>query len=108
MPDIKEKPTGGKPKAKDAAMLAPKQAAHLMVEKYRRQLDQRVPGEDNEREYATGQVEGEAHRIIDGAANLVEHGAAKVRREFAKEKNLRPNGGPCSTLRRASPCRATP
>lgn len=65
MPDIKEKPKMGSPKIKHQTMLAPKQAARLMKERYVQQLDQRPAGEDTPAEYAPGSVERAGRWAVD-------------------------------------------
>lgn len=66
MPDIKEKPPAGKPKAKPPAV--PKQAARLMKEKYLQQLDQRPSGLEGETGYAPEQVEDAGRWAVDELA----------------------------------------
>jgi len=56
MPEFKEKPKIGRPKAKPPGAMHPKQAAWVMKEKYLQQLDQRQEGADSENS-ATDQVE---------------------------------------------------
>jgi hypothetical protein len=60
-----------KPKTKSPSALSPKQAARVLSTKYERQLEQRVPGEENETEYATGQVERVSRRVTEDVAGGV-------------------------------------
>lgn len=64
MPEFKERPQMGKPKAKPTT-IPPKQAARILREKYRQQLDQRPEGEDGEIAEATDKVEGAGRRAVD-------------------------------------------
>lgn len=57
MPEFKERPKMGKPKAKPTT-IPPKQAARILSEKYRRQLDQRPEGSESETTDAIDKVEG--------------------------------------------------
>lgn len=69
MPEFKEKPKTGKPKAKLPSAMHPKQAARMMKEKYLQQLDQRRTGTDSETSYATDQVEGAGRWATDEAVS---------------------------------------
>ena len=62
MPEFKEKPKMDKPKARPATI--PKQAAHILKEKYRKQLDQRPEGSESETTDATDQVEGAGRQTV--------------------------------------------
>ncbi len=69
MPEFKEKPKMGRPKAKPPSAMHPKQAARMMKEKYLQQLDQRPEGADSETSYATDQVEGAGRWAADEAVS---------------------------------------
>lgn len=69
MPEFKEKPKMGRPKAKPPSAMHPKQAARMMKEKYLQQLDQRPEGTDSETSYATDQVEGAGRWATDEAVS---------------------------------------
>jgi len=69
MPEFKEKPKMGRPKAKPPSAMHPKQAARMMKEKYLQQLDQRPEGADSETSYATDQVEGASRWATDEAVS---------------------------------------
>ena len=86
MPELKEKPTMVMPKNKAPAMLTPKQAAHMLASKYRRQLDQRIPGEENETEYATDTVEDSATGAVDELAGRIRRPDVKRRADTLKER----------------------
>lgn len=86
MPELKEKPQMQKPKAKDSAILAPKQAAHMLAQKYRKQFDQRVSGEENETEYATNQTEQAATHTLDKISNGVQRLQIPQRKYRIKER----------------------
>lgn len=72
MPEPREKPKMEKPQAKSPSALSPKQAARVLSSKYERQLEQRVPGEENETEYATGQVQSASRRVTEDVAGGVQ------------------------------------
>lgn len=57
MPEFKERPKTHRPKTRPTAVPS-KQTAHILSEKYRKQLDQRPEGADSETSYAADQVEG--------------------------------------------------
>ena len=65
MPEIREKPKMGKPKAKHTTPLSPKQAARVMAEKYRRQAELRAPDEKNATEQATEEITSAADYIAN-------------------------------------------
>ena len=67
MPDIKEKPQMGKPKARNHAAMLPKQTARLMKEKYIKELDQRPEG-GNDTNRAPDQVEKMGRWAVDELA----------------------------------------
>jgi len=69
MPEFKEKPQMGRPKAKPPSAMHPKQAARMMKEKYLQQLDQCPEGADSEAGYATDQVEGAGRGATDEAVS---------------------------------------
>jgi cell wall-associated NlpC family hydrolase len=62
LPEPREKPRMEKPKTKSPSALSPKQAARVLASSSRPLLEQRVPGEENETEYATDRAEGAAKR----------------------------------------------
>lgn len=63
MPEFKERPKMDKPKAKPTTIPS-KQAARILSEKYRRQLDQRPEGSESETTDATDQVEGAGRQTV--------------------------------------------
>ena len=65
MPEIREKPKMGKPKAKHTTPLSPKQAARVMAEKYRKQTELRAPDEKNATEQATEEITNTADYIAN-------------------------------------------
>jgi len=69
MPEFKEKPKMGRPKAKPPSAMHPKQATRLMKEKYLQQLDQRRLETDSGTSYATDQVEGAGRWATEEAAS---------------------------------------
>ena len=70
MPDFKEKPKMGQPKAKRSAMLDPRHRATLLKEKAREQLEQRQKSEAEGVEIqATEQVESAADWAVDELAD---------------------------------------
>ena len=98
MPEPREKPKMEKPKAKSPSVLFPKQAARVLSSKYERQLEQRVPGEENETEYATGQVERGSRRVTEDMAGGVQRyhdrkRKAKVQRESYAGQDEAPAAG---------------
>ncbi len=84
MPEFKEKPKMGRPKAKPPSAMHPKQAARMMKEKYLQQLDQRPEGADSETIYATDQVEGASRWATDEAVSHAPRpqGSTKTSRAF--------------------------
>ena len=70
MPEFKEKPKMGQPKAKRSAMLDPRHRATLLKEKAREQLEQRQKSETESAEIqATEQVESAADWAVDELAD---------------------------------------
>ena len=65
MPEIREKPKMGKPKAKHTTPLSPKQAARVMAEKYRKQAELRASDEKNATEQATEEITSAADYIAN-------------------------------------------
>ena len=65
MPEIREKPKMGKPKAKHMTPLSPKQAARVMAEKYRKQAELRASDEKNATEQATEEITSAADYIAN-------------------------------------------
>lgn len=63
MPEFKERPKMDKHKTKPTT-IPPKQAAHILSEKYRKQLDQRPEGSESETTEATDQVEGAGRHTV--------------------------------------------
>lgn len=64
MPEFKERPKLDKPKRKSAVIPA-RQAAHLMKEKYRQQLDQRSDKAQSETTYASDKMEDVGRQLAD-------------------------------------------
>ncbi len=98
MPEPREKPKMEKPKAKSPSALSPKQAARVLSSKYERQLEQRVPGEENETEYATGQIERASRRVTEDVAGGVQRyhdgrRKAKAQWKFYAEQGQAPTDG---------------
>ncbi len=83
MPEYKEKPKFGRPKARPPGALSPRRAARQMKEKYIRELKQapedREPGDS----YAAEQVEQAGHWAVD----KVERAAVQPLRRSLKQKN---------------------
>lgn len=63
MPEFKERPKMDKPKTRPTT-IPPKQAARILSEKYRRQLDQRPEGSESETTDAADQVEGAGRQTV--------------------------------------------
>ena len=63
MPEFKERPKMDKPKTKPTT-IPPKQAARVLSEKYRKQLDQRPEGSESETTDATDKVEGAGRQAV--------------------------------------------
>lgn len=83
MPEFKERPKMGKPKAKPTT-IPPKQAAHILKEKYRKQLDQRPEGAENETTDATDKVEGAGQRTV---SEVTSHRPRSSRKQLPKQKD---------------------
>lgn len=58
-----------KPKARNPSVLSPKQAARVLTSNCQHQLEQRVPGEENETENATERIGGAAKRTPEELAD---------------------------------------
>lgn len=63
MPEFQERPKMDKPKARPTT-IPPKQAARILSEKYRKQLDQRPEGNESEATNATDKVEGAGRQAV--------------------------------------------
>lgn len=61
-----------RPKVKGPSALSPKQAARVLSTKYERQFEQGAPGEENETEYATGQIERASRSVTEDMAGGVQ------------------------------------
>lgn len=90
MPEFKEKPKMGAPKAKRRDMLLPKQAARIMKEKYLQELDQRPEDSENTKTQAVGQVEEAGRWATD---ELTVHAPHPHRREKRAIKEKPPVSG---------------
>lgn len=90
MPEFREKPKMGRPKAKPPSAMHPKQAARMMKEKYLKQLDQRPEGTDSETSYATDQVEGAGRWATDEAVSHAPR--PRQRRKNAPKERPRSEG----------------
>lgn len=82
MSEFKERPKMGKPKAKPTT--TPPKAAHILKEKYRKQLDQRPEGAENESTDATDKVEGAGQRT---ASEVTSHRPRSSRKQPPKQKD---------------------
>lgn len=85
MPQFKEKPPMGQPKAKRQSALSPRQAARLVKEKYLQQLDQSGSEAKNPEVQATEHVE-EAGRWAADEAGLSASRATHRNRKAPKER----------------------
>lgn len=65
MPEFKERPKMDRPKT-GPTTIPPKQAAHILKEKYRKQLDQRPEGAEGETADATDKVEDAGRQVVGG------------------------------------------
>lgn len=63
MPEFKERPKMDKPKTRPTT-IPPKQAARILSEKYRKQLDQRPEGSESETTDATDKMEGAGRQSV--------------------------------------------
>lgn len=63
MPEFKKRPQIDKPKTKPIAIF-PKQATHILKEKYCQQLDQRPEGRESETSDANNKVEGAGWQTV--------------------------------------------
>lgn len=98
MPEPREKPRMEKTKVKSPSVLSPTHAALVLSSKYERQLEQYVPGEENETEYATGQVERASRRVtedVTGGVQRYHDGRRKARAQWKSyaEQGEAPAGG---------------
>ena len=97
MPEPKEKPRMEKPKAIKPSVLSPKQAARVLTSNYRNQLEQRVPGEETETEYATDRAENVAKRTAEELTGGLLHfpdkkQRMKAQRQAGTEQRSQPPG----------------
>lgn len=87
MQEIKEKPKLGKAKEKPKSMLLPKQAVHMMKEKYIKEMDQRPKGAEGSTQQAPDQVEHAGRWAADElAGRAVEQGRGLAKRQFAANR----------------------
>ncbi|MEA5042151.1 MAG: hypothetical protein VB053_06360 [Oscillibacter ruminantium] len=73
MPNLKEKPAMGKPKARDRVAMLPKQAARRMKGKYLQELDPRQLESDSEPGCAADQAEDMGRWAVDELAASTPH-----------------------------------
>ena len=84
MSRFKEKPKQGKVKENQKSNRLPQQAAHMMKEKYIKQLDQRPKKSENCSQQAPEQVERAGRWAVDElAGRAVEQGRSLAKRQFA-------------------------
>lgn len=83
MPEYKEKPRSGRPKARPPGTLSPRQAARQMKEKYIRELKQAPEDQEPSGGYATERVEQAGRWAVDKA----ERAAAQPLRRSLRQKN---------------------
>jgi cell wall-associated NlpC family hydrolase len=86
LPEPREKPRMEKPKTRNPSVLSPKQAARVLTSNYQRHIEQRVPGEENETEYATEQVESTARRTAKKLADGISRFPDRKRKVQANQK----------------------
>lgn len=109
MPEFKERPKMDKPKTKPTT-IPPKQAAHILSEKYRRQLDQRPEGGESETTDATDQVAGAGRQAVGEVTShrprsrqrqtpLKQKGSPATPREKAASGAERPKTRPVNPLK---------
>lgn len=84
MKEFKEKPKLGKAKEKPTSAFLPRQAAHMMKEKYIREMDQQPTGTGSDAKQAPDQVE-QAGRWAAGeqTGRAVEQGQKYAKKQFA-------------------------
>lgn len=97
MKQFKEKPKMGKVKEKSKSALLPRQAVHMMKEKYIKELDQRPRGADGEGQTAPDQVERSGRWAADElTGRTVEQGREYVKKKFAARGKVQADPVPIS------------
>lgn len=90
MPEFKKRPKMDKSKTRPTT-IPPKQAAHILKEKYRKQLDQRPEGSESETTDAVDKVEEAGRRTVDeimGHSLQSSRGQAFIKQREGKERPI--------------------
>lgn len=86
--------------------MSPKQAARVLTSNNQRQLEQRVPGEENETEYATNQIEDAAKRTAKELTEGISRFPDMKRKMQAQQKCRAGQDGQLSGNGSAEPTKA--